>query len=68
MTINEVMKWMNKVGLQQHSELFCKHDVDGSLLSCLGANELRDIGIVNTFEQTKLLVKVRELKQQGFGE
>lgn len=61
MTVENVSALLNELKLSQHVKSFADNDVDGPLLASMSGAAMGDLGL-NTFQQTKLLKRVDELK------
>lgn len=65
-SVNDVAAWLKEIGLEKHSDLFRKHEINGEILLTMKENDLsspplnvREFGTVRKFslrlEQLKLL-------------
>ena len=61
MTTDEIICWLEDIGLGEYKELFESEGVDGSLLAELNAEDLKGMGMANTFHCKKLLSKFRKI-------
>jgi hypothetical protein len=61
MTTEEIICWLEDIGLGEYKEFFESHDIDGSLLGDLNADDLKSKGMDNSFDCKKLLSKFRKI-------
>ena len=64
MTVSDVCEWVKKIGMSQYADMFAEEGVDGQVLLALRREDLPDLGIEKPLHQTKLLVKINELKKK----
>ena len=62
-TVADVCEWLKKIGMSQYADKFAEEGVDGKVLLALSREDLPDLEIKKYFHQTKLLVKIEELKK-----
>ncbi len=63
-TSEKVGKWLSSIGLGDYVSMFLEENVTGVLLVELTSNELKDLGMSNSFHIKKLLVELRRFKPQ----
>ena len=57
----DVAEWLRTLGLQQYESLFRQNDIDAEVLSTLGADDLRELGISSFGHRKKLLAAIAAL-------
>ena len=57
----DVGDWLRSLGLQQYETLFRENDVDAEVLSTLGADDLRELGVSSLGHRKKLLAAIAAL-------
>ena len=57
LTVDNIAEFLKKIKLGQHVQLFTDNDVDGRLLLKLTDDDLKDLGVVNSFHRRKIITK-----------
>ena len=57
----DIGDWLRTLGLQQYETIFRENDIDAEVLSTLGADDLRELGISSLGHRKKLLAAIAAL-------
>ena len=55
LSIDDIAQFLRQIKLEKYVEMFMENDVDGEMLMTLNQEDLKFIGIVNTFHQKKII-------------
>jgi hypothetical protein len=63
MTVADMLKWLDDIGLSQYKESFQEEDVTGALFAELTIADLEnDLGVAKSIHRKKLMLKFKEIK------
>lgn len=59
LTVDDVTEFLKEIKLGEHVGLFCDNDVDGELLIELSDDDLKGLGVKNSFHRRKIITKFK---------
>ncbi|MBF0225422.1 MAG: response regulator [Desulfobacterales bacterium] len=54
-----IKEWLNKINLEEYTDLFIQHDVDGESLLEINDEDLKEMGITSLGDRKKILGRIR---------
>ena len=64
--VRDVEVWLHGLGLEEHTQAFARHRVDGALLLQIDEADLSDeLGVASRLQRKRLLTAIRDLGSQG---
>jgi hypothetical protein len=64
--VRDVEVWLHGLGLEEHTQAFARHRVDGALLLQIDEPDLSDeLGVASRLQRKRLLTAIRDLGSQG---
>ena len=55
LSVDDIAKFLRQIKLEKYVQMFVENDVDGKMLLTLNQEDLKFIGIVNTFHHKKII-------------
>lgn len=55
LSVDDITQFLHHIKLEKYVEMFVENDIDGGMLLTLNQEDLKFIGIVNTFHQKKII-------------
>jgi class 3 adenylate cyclase/tetratricopeptide (TPR) repeat protein len=63
----DITHWLRTQGLEQYEAIFRQNDIDAEVLPTLGADDLRELGIISLGHRKKLLAAIAVLADRSSG-